>query len=224
MPGSAERIRNMTTENTPNVITPAHLAQAMDYSAYVALTEQLLAENKTTGTNHSPDLVEYTRMNLHRMRRGEKTAVLTDEMLDTLKNVNRKMVWLVITEAWCGDAAQNLPGIVKIADASPLIEVKLLLRDEHLDVMDAYLTNGGRSIPKLIALDAETLEELGTWGPRPEPAQQLVLDAKEQKMDFKEMAEKLHGWYGKDRSRTLQQEFIPLIKAWATADETIANS
>ncbi|MBB6612871.1 thioredoxin family protein [Pontibacter sp. Tf4] len=213
----------MTSENKPKVITPAHLQQALNYSDYVTLTEQLLAENKTTGTNHAEDLVEYTRMNLHRMRRGEKSAVLTDEMLETLKNVERKMVWVVLTEAWCGDAAQNLPGIIKIAEASQLIEVKLLLRDENLDVMDAYLTNGGRSIPRLIALDAETLEELGTWGPRPEPAQQLVLEAKEQKLDFKEMAEKLHGWYGKDRSRTLQQEFIPLLKAWAIADETLAE-
>ncbi|MBC5775482.1 thioredoxin family protein [Pontibacter sp. KCTC 32443] len=205
-------------------ITPAHLEQAMDYTQYVTFTEQLLSENKTTGTNHSADLVEYTRMNLHRMRRGEKSCVLTSELLDTLQSIDREMVWVVITEAWCGDAAQNLPGIVKIAEASPLIDVKFLMRDEHLDVMDAYLTNGGRSIPKLIALDAETLEELGTWGPRPEPAQQLVLDAKAQKMDFKEMAEKLHGWYGKDRSRTLQQEFVPLIREWANVDETITES
>jgi len=206
----------ITTENTQQVITRDHLANALTYNDYVTLTENLLAENKTTGTNHAPDLVEYTRMNLHRMRRGEKSAVLTEDLLSTLQTINRKMIWVVLTEAWCGDAAQNLPGIVKIAEASPLIEVKLLLRDENIDVMDAYLTNGGRSIPKLIALDAETLEELGTWGPRPEPAQQLVLDAKAQKMDFKEMAEKLHGWYGKDRSRTLQQEFIPLLQAWAT--------
>ena len=214
----------MTTENTANVITPAHLEKAISYTDYVAMTEQLLAENKTTGTNHAEDLVEYTRMNLHRKRRGEKSAVLSDEMLETLQKVDRKMVWVVLTEAWCGDAAQNLPGIMKMADASPLIDLKLLLRDENLDVMDAYLTNGGRSIPKLIALDAETMEELGTWGPRPEAAQQLVLDAKAQKMDFKEMAEKLHGWYGKDRSRTLQQEFIPLLNAWATAAESITET
>ncbi|MEJ8756263.1 thioredoxin family protein [Pontibacter sp. H259] len=211
-----------TTDNTQQVITKAHLAQALSYNEYVNLTENLLSENKTTGTNHATDLVEYTRMNLHRMRRGEKTVELTEELLNALQTIDRTMVWVVLTEAWCGDAAQNLPGIVKIAEASPLIDVKLLLRDEHIDVMDAYLTNGGRSIPKLIALDAETLQELGTWGPRPEPAQELVMEAKAQKLDFKEMAEKLHGWYGKDRSRTLQQEFIPLLKEWATVEQTIA--
>jgi hypothetical protein len=198
------------------VLTPAHLEQAMDYTQYTDLTEKLLAENKTTGTNHASDLVEYTRMNLHRMRRVEKTTELSEGILVALQTIERRMIWVVLTEAWCGDAAQNVPAIVKIAEASPMIEVKLLLRDEHIEVMDAYLTNGGRSIPKLIALDADTLEELGTWGPRPEQAQQLVMDAKAQKMDFTEMAEKLHGWYGKDRSRTLQQEFIPLITEWAT--------
>lgn len=207
-----------------NIITAAHFEQALNYTQYVELTEKLLAEDKTTGTNHAADLVEYTRMNLHRMRRVEKTTELSSEMLDVLQRINRKIIWVVLTEAWCGDAAQSVPAIAKIAAATPTIDLKLLLRDENLDVMDAYLTNGGRSIPKLIVLDAETMEELGTWGPRPEPAQQLVLDAKAQKMDFKEMAEKLHGWYGKDRSRTLQQEFIPLIKAWAEAAAAVIEN
>jgi len=200
---------------TKSPITQQHLVRAMTYTQYRELIDQLLAENKTTGDNHSESLVEYTRMNMHRMRRMEKSTRLDDELVQLLLHVETKMIWVVLTEAWCGDAAQNIPAIMKIADASPLIEVKLLLRDEHLDIMDQYLTNGGRSIPKLIALKADTLEELGTWGPRPEPAQELVLKAKKEEVPFKEMAEQLHGWYGKDRSRTLQQEFKQLIRQWA---------
>lgn len=196
-------------------ITNEHLAKAMSYSQYRDLIDKLLAENKTTGDNHSEAMVEYTRMNMHRMRRVEKTADLNDDLVQLLLSVETKMVWVVLTEAWCGDAAQNLPAIVKIADASPLIEVKLLLRDENLDLMDEYLTNGGRSIPKLIALNADTLEELGTWGPRPEPAQQLVMEAKANDVPFKELAEQLHGWYAKDRSKHLQQEFMQCISKWS---------
>ncbi|ARS37859.1 thioredoxin family protein [Pontibacter actiniarum] len=207
-------------------ITNEHLAKAITYSQYRDMIDKLLAENKTTGTNHSEDMVEYTRMNMHRMRRVEKT-VLEDDLIQVLLSVQTKMVWVVLTEAWCGDAAQNVPAIVKFADASPLIEVKLLLRDENPEVMDAYLTNGGRSIPKLIALDAETLEVLGTWGPRPEPAQQLFLDLKAQNVPYQEFAEKLHGWYAKDKTRTLQQEFICLISKWseltAPADMSVAR-
>ncbi|MDX5482168.1 MAG: thioredoxin family protein [Hymenobacteraceae bacterium] len=186
----------------------------MSYTQYRELIDMLLAENKTTGDNYSEGLVEYTRMNMHRMRRMEKSTQLDDELIQLMLSVQTKMIWVVLTEAWCGDAAQNLPAIVKIADASPLVEVKLLLRDEYPELMDQFLTNGTRSIPKLIALDAETLQVLGTWGPRPEPAQQLVMDAKKNEVPFKEMAEQLHGWYGKDRSKTLQQEFKRLIPCW----------
>ncbi|WP_439880235.1 thioredoxin family protein [Pontibacter sp. MBLB2868] len=195
-------------------ITHEHLAKAITYGQYRELIDLLLAENKTTGNDHSEGMVEYTRMNMHRMRRVEKTTVLEDELVQQMLSLQTKMVWVVLTEAWCGDAAQNVPAIVKIADASPFVEVKLLLRDENPEIMDAYLTNGGRSIPKLIVLDAETLEVQGTWGPRPEPAQQLVLDAKEKDVPFMQMAEQLHGWYAQDRSRTLQKEFKQLIPKW----------
>lgn len=199
---------------TANPITHEHLAKGITYGQYRELIDLLLAENKTTGTDHSEGMVEYTRMNMHRMRRVEKTTVLEDEIVMQMLSLQNKMVWVVLTEAWCGDAAQNVPAIVKIADASPLVEVKLLLRDENPEIMDAYLTNGSRSIPKLIVMDAETLNVVGTWGPRPEPAQRLVMDAKDKNTPFKEMAEQLHGWYAKDGCRTLQQEFSQLIPKW----------
>ncbi len=210
---------------TQSPVTHEQLAKGMSYTKYRELIDKLLAANKTTGENHSEEMVAYTRMNLHRMRRVDKTTVLDDELVQLLLSVQTKMVWVVLTEAWCGDAAQSLPAIVKIADASPLIELKLLLRDENPDLMDQYLTNGGRSIPKLIALKADTLEVLGTWGPRPQPAQQLYTNLKEKQVPYKEFAEQLHNWYGKDRSKTLQQEFKQLLRTWceltAPEDQTV---
>ncbi|GAB3198027.1 hypothetical protein ABID22_000673 [Pontibacter aydingkolensis] len=202
------------TKRTNTPITTNTLKNTISYMQYRELIDKLLAENKTTGQNHSEAMVEYTRMNMQRMRRVEKTTVLQDELVQKMLSLQTPMIWVILTEAWCGDAAQNIPSIVKIADASPIVEVKLLLRDEHPEIMDAYLTNGGRSIPKLIALHADTLEVLGTWGPRPAPAQQLVMEAKQHDVPFQEMAEKLHGWYGKDRSYTLQKEFTQLITLW----------
>ncbi|MBC5993631.1 thioredoxin family protein [Pontibacter cellulosilyticus] len=196
------------------LFTTEILNNAISYTQYREMIDKLLAENKTTGTDHSEAMVDYTRMNMQRMRRVEKTTVLQDELVQKMLSLQTPMIWVILTEAWCGDAAQNIPAIVKIADASPVVEVKLLLRDENPDIMDAYLTNGGRSIPKLIALHSETKEVLGIWGPRPEAAQNLVMEAKHNNMPFKEMAEKLHGWYAKDRSRTLQQEFVQLIPMW----------
>ncbi|PRY13652.1 thioredoxin-like protein [Pontibacter ummariensis] len=204
-----------TLNATTTPITSEHLEKAISYAQYRDLIDNLLAAGKTTGTDHSDAMVEYTRMNTHRMRRVEKVTVLDDELVQLLLSVQTKMIWVVLTEAWCGDAAQSLPAIVKMADASPLIDVKLLLRDENPELMDQFLTNGGRSIPKLIALDAETLKVLGTWGPRPEPAQQLFTELKAQNVPYTEFVEKLHGWYAKNKSRSLQQEFKPLIAEWS---------
>lgn len=208
-------------------ITHDHLTKSISYIQYKEMMDRLLAEGKTTGSNHSEEMVAYTRMNVHRMHRVEKTAVLDDELVRLLLSVETKMTWVVLTEAWCGDAAQCIPAIVKIADASPLIDVRFLLRDENLDIMDAYLTNGTRSIPKLVALQAYTLEVLGTWGPRPALAQQLVQEAKDNNLPFAEMAEQLHGWYAKDRSRALQQEFKTLLCNWseltAPQDQVVAR-
>ncbi|NGP89974.1 thioredoxin family protein [Aliifodinibius halophilus] len=187
----------------------------MSYKEYRQMIDQLLAEDKTTGSDHSEDMIHYTTMNVHRMARLDKRVALTDEIQNRLEQLSSNLIWLVLTEAWCGDAAQNIPVIAKIADASESIELKLILRDEHPDIMDQYLTNGGRAIPKLICLDTETLEEKGTWGPRPEAAQKKVrnwIDNTE--LSKEEWAAKLHKWYAKDRGKELQAEFVDLLKEW----------
>jgi hypothetical protein len=81
--------------------------------------------------------------------------------------------------------------------------------------MDKYLTNGGRSIPKLICLKTETLEEIGTWGPRPAVIQQIVNENKDNPdLSFGEKVRMIHSWYETDKTITLQKEFIDLIKNW----------
>ncbi len=121
----------------------------------------------------------------------------------------------MLTEAWCGDAAQIIPLMAKVADASPLITLKLLLRDEYPEVIDAYLTNGSRSIPKLICL-TEDLKEVGTWGPRPAEAQQLMNDFKQQHPDedYQALAKEMQLWYARDRTRAIQKEFVKLLTEW----------
>jgi len=120
-----------------------YLDVSMTYSEYRDMTDALLAEGKTTGTNHSEAMIHYTKMNVTRMNRLDKTTKLLPELTEALASVKNDQVWLVLTEAWCGDAAQIIPVLSKIADASPHISIKLILRDEHPDLMDAYLTNGG---------------------------------------------------------------------------------
>ena len=200
---------------TEEIITPDIIEEAMSYEEYRQLIDQLLEEDKTTGTNHSEEMVEYTRMNVHRMSRIDKRMNLSDELAKELEALDENWIWLVLTEGWCGDAAQNVPAIAKMAEQTENIELRLILRDEHTDIMDAYLTNGSRSIPKLVCLDAETLEEVGTWGPRPEEAQRKAMQWKEDpEIEKEEWAEKLHKWYADNRTQSLQSEFQELIEQW----------
>ena len=80
----------------------------------------------------------------------------------------------MIAEDWCGDASSTVPVLAKLADAVPGLELRVILRDQHPEVMDRYLTNGSRSIPIVIALD-EQFRELGHWGPRPRELQAWVM-------------------------------------------------
>lgn len=198
-----------------SVITPEIVNEAMSYDEYRQMIDELVEQDKTTGDNHSKVMVHYTKMNVQRMNRLDKRVELDDSLAEELNELDEDWIWLVLTEAWCGDAAQNIPPIVKIADESEHIDVKFILRDEHLDIMDEYLTNGGRSIPKLICLDSETLEEIGTWGPRPEVAQEKAMEWKDdENISKKEWAKKLHKWYAKDRTKELRSEFEELISEW----------
>lgn len=204
------------SETAEQVITEETIDEAMDYEEYRRMINVLLKQDKTTGTNHSPDMVEYTKMNVQRMKRLDRHTELSDELVDKLESVNKGLIWLILTEGWCGDAAQNVPALHKMAEQSDNIEDKYILRDQHLEIMDEYLTNGGRSIPKLICLDADTLEEVGTWGPRPEKAQEKAMEWKDDpEISKEEWAEKLHKWYADNKTQALQDEFIDLLDEWS---------
>ncbi|MFM7217824.1 MAG: thioredoxin family protein [Bacteroidota bacterium] len=150
-------------------------------------------------------------LNWQRTTRVEKTFHLNDRLRDLLERLDHKITWLVITEAWCGDSAQTLPAISHIADAAHgMIDFKIILRDQHLELMDAFLTNGSRGIPKLIQLDTEG-RVTGTWGPRPQEAQNVVTAAKADSNLAANYKEELHKWYAHDHSRALQEEILQLL-------------
>ena len=192
-----------------------YIEKAMTFDEYNRLIDQVVAENKTTGPNQSEELAQYTKLNQARMRRLFKTSELNESLLETVRNLKANWIWLILTEAWCGDAAQNIPPIEKIARENDRIKTLYLLRDENLELMDKYLTGGARAIPKLICLDAETLEEIGTWGSRPQAAYDLFYSLKEQGLEKTEIIEKIHRWYIEDNTESLQAEFEKLIQNWA---------
>jgi len=194
-----------------------YLGNSMTFAEYLELIDNLLAEGKTTGPVQSDSMFSYAKINRQRMLRLAKTIEIEDSVSSPVSAADRSMIWLIITEGWCGDAAQNIPAIEKIAAANPRIATRYVLRDENPDLMDRFLTAGARSIPKLIALDANELEILGTWGPRPMAAQDYFNNLRAEGMDKTQIAEKLQRWYNDDRSRSIQAEFAVLVAEWTSA-------
>lgn len=155
-------------------------------------------------------LLEYRKLNFLRNQRIEKTYIVSDKLKSEILNIKDKQLWMVITEAWCGDSAQNLPYIAKAASLNGNINLRIILRDSNPDIMDLYLTNGTRSIPKLVAFDLDG-NELFTWGPRPKAAQDLIVKWKSEGIVKPELYEKLHLWYGRNRGRDIEAEFIEIL-------------
>ncbi|UOG74823.1 thioredoxin family protein [Hymenobacter tibetensis] len=195
------------------VLTPERLQAAYTYASYRQLINDLLTENKTTGPQQSDQLTEYTRLNVQRMQRIDKTVRVLPELQAALTNLRQQYIGLVITEGWCGDAAQIVPVLEAAAQASGgKLTTHYLLRDENLDLIDRYLTNGTRSIPKLVVLHADTFTEAAQWGPRPTQAQTLLLELKAKGATHEEYAEKIHAWYAHDKTQATQQELLALVQ------------
>lgn len=188
------------------------LATSYSYQEYRKLVSDLLAEGKSTGPNQTEDLTHFSMLNVKRMDRLDKKIELSEDTILRLQKLDKKQLWLVLTEGWCGDAAQNLPIIEKIAKQSSHIELRLILRDENPEVMNLFLTNGARAIPKLISFDEE-LNVLFTWGARPSIATQMVTDykAKHGKLD-PEFKKNLQVWYNKDKGQNVQSDVVTLIE------------
>lgn len=187
-------------------------SDGLDYTSYRELVNKLLAEGKTTGPDDSDAMLHYTKMNVQRMNRVDKTTVLNGEMLKTIDQIKGNYHFLVISEGWCGDAAQIVPVINQIVLASHgKFDLKLVLRDQHLPLIDAHLTNGGRAIPVLLILDENKELVLPKWGPRPDVLQHLLAQWKKDSTDMMLIAEQLHGWYAKDKTKSTQAELIQVL-------------
>ena len=185
---------------------------AYSYADYMHLMEKVVLENRTTGPKQSEELSFYTKLNLSRMQRLNKKVTITEELKNAINKIEVPQTWYILTEAWCGDAAQNIPVIAAAVLPNSLITVKLLLRDENLKIMDNFLTDGGRSIPKVIVVD-EDFNELFTWGPRPEGAQKLMLEYKANPVkSYKEFAEDVQRWYISDKAESVQKELTLILE------------
>ncbi len=189
------------------------IENSLSYQEYRNLVTALVKEGIVTGENQTQDLVHYTELNEARMHRLDKTITIVDEVKFFLQDIFKEYTWLVISEGWCGDAAQILPVINKMAEVSDKIDLRIVLRDENEELMNLFLTNGTKSIPKLIIIDKESNEVIADFGPRPVGAKQLILDYKAEHGVVDETAKiELQKWYLQDKGISTQKEIVELMK------------
>lgn len=175
------------------------LEKSFSYEDYQNKMLSLVESKQSSGENQTEELVKYTKLNQSRMKRLKKTLKVDDATVETLNQLSKNYTWLVLTESWCGDAAQTMPVIDKIADATENINLRVAYRDENPELMQHFLTNGGAAIPKLIILNSEN-EVIADWGPRPTTATKKVNDFKEKHGSLSaEFKEQLQIWYNKDK-------------------------
>jgi len=186
--------------------------KGLTYQEYSANTEKYLTETDYHNLDEKEaKYYDYKKLNAQRSARVFKTFKPGLDLSEVISNISSPQLWMVITEDWCGDSAQNLPYIAEMAKLNPAINLRIISRDENLDIMDLYLTNGtSRSIPKLVAFD-ENGNELFQWGPRPAELVNLISEWKNEGLSKEEWMPKLHLWYAKNKGEAITREFKELL-------------
>jgi len=198
-------------KNMENNLISNSIKRGVSYSTYRTLIKGLLVEGKSTGKEQSEDLLNYSKLNDKRMDRLDKTIKISEETNVVLSELNDNFTLLVLAEGWCGDAAQILPVINKIAESSSKINLKIVCRDENEALMNEFLTNGGKAIPKVIIVNNRN-EVLNSWGPRPSIATNMVNDYKATHGGLDaEFKKDLQIWYNKDKGNNTQKDLLALL-------------
>lgn len=183
----------------------------MNFEEYHALFSQILTSTKVEAPYDDPEYLNYTKLNKSRQKRWAKNGVILEETKIVFSNLSTKQHWIIISEPWCGDASHIVAFLVKMAELNPMISYEIQLRDSAPFLIEKYLTNGTKAIPKLIIRD-ENGNDRAVWGPRPEKAQNMFLSLKEANIEKTEQKIALQNWYNEDEGVAIQKEVCALMK------------
>ena len=201
-----------TIRKTKQQLVREGINSSMAYLDYRLMVSNLALEGKSTGSIEIQERNDFTRLNDQRMKRLDKTIKIDADSEAKIKGIVKKTTWLVLTESWCGDAAQTLPVMNKITDLNKNISLRLVLRDENLDLMEQFLSNGAMAIPKLISIDDTTGKVIGEWGSRPSIAAKMVQDYKSKHGKLTaEFKQDLQLWYNKDKGQNTVSDLLSLL-------------
>lgn len=180
-----------------------------------------ILKEKLDKENGEEKLLDYIYLNVRRMHRIIKQYEPVAYLAKLIREMNQPVTWLAISEGWCGDAAHVLPVLFKLSNLSFKPRLKIVFRDENPELMERFLTNGSRSIPKIIAIDKDG-NVITEWGPRPNKAQEIVESYKKGESIYKnynELTTALQHWYHRDRYLSIEEELIEFIEPQILAQQ-----
>lgn len=193
------------------VLTADRLATGLTYAGLRQHIVEALATPQPD--EHLAKQLPYYRECVERLDQITPTIHLLPELQAALTSLSQRYIWAIITEGWCGDASHTVPLLEAVAQASGgSIETRYFLRSANTDLIDRYLTNGGRAMPIAVLLHADSLTEAAVWGPRPAPLQALMQDLKARQVPPKDITAQAHAWYDQDANRTTQHELLALVQ------------
>jgi hypothetical protein len=138
-----------------------------------------------------------------------RTARIPDWAQAAAAKLAGKFRLVVIAEDWCGDASSTIPIVARFAEAVG-IELRILRRDEHPEVMEAYLTNGARAIPVVVVL-TEAMDEIGHWGSRPAELQAFVTGERALGRKSSAYFPDVRRWYAQDKGESTLREILTVM-------------
>ena len=180
------------------------------------LIDRTTARERYLGSPEFEEMLATAEKNADLWAAVWRRAVVPEEYLRRVAALGGAWHLLVLSEDWCGDAVNTVPVVAKLAELSPNLDLRVLARDENLDIMDAHLTGSSRSIPLVIALDEEFREQ-GTWGPRPAELQSWVLGPG-RALEKDERYKRVRAWYARDRGLTTLEEVVGMLERAAGKD------
>ena len=186
--------------------------KSMSYEEYEELFERLFNEKRTTGKEQKESLINYVQLNWQRNKRVKKKYIPSEDLIQRINSTQKKSTIFVITEPWCGDSVFSLTPLGNIKETGADIDVRVILRDQEEDVINNYLTNGSKSIPKMLVFKNE--KEVATWGPRPKALLDFVQEYKSKEgFSKEELSKEIQLWYNKDKGEQVFSELEEMIKS-----------
>lgn len=182
----------------------------MKFEDYLEYCNDILKNPTKYPLYEDAEYLNYAKLNASRQSRWLKKFEPSEESKAFFNGIEEKQTWIVITEPWCGDAAHSVPQLFKLVEGNTNITFDIHLRDSEPFLIDQYLTNGGKSIPKLVIRN-EQGEDIAVWGPRPEKLQDLFLKLKSEGMELTDIKEIIQKWYNEDKGTEIQNELKALL-------------